>query len=47
MVLAAISHSTAKRFVDDPVSTLLGLDHQKLKDRANYFMRNRKKKPSK
>ena len=47
MVLAAVSHSTAKRFVDDPVSTLLGLDHQKLKDRANYLIRNRKKKPSK
>jgi len=47
MVLAAVNHSIAKRFVNDPVSTLLGLDHQKLKDRANYLMRNRKKKPSK
>jgi hypothetical protein len=46
MVPGAINHSTAKRFADDPVSTLLGLDHQKLQDRANYRMRDGKKGPS-
>jgi hypothetical protein len=45
MVLAAVNHSKAKRFVEDPVSTLLGLDHQKLRDRANYLMRDGKKDP--
>ena len=43
MVLTAVIHSTAKRFVDDPASTLLGLDRQNLQDRANYLMRDRKK----
>ena len=43
MVLAAVNRSTAKRFVHDPASTLLGLDHQKMRDRANYLMRDRKK----
>ena len=43
MVLANINHSTAKKFVDDPASTLLGLDHQKLQDRAHYLMRDWKK----
>jgi hypothetical protein len=47
MVLAAFNHSTAKRFVDDPASTLLGLDHQKLQDRADYLMRDWKKDPPK
>ena len=47
MVLAALNHSTAKRFVDDPVSTLLGLDHHKLQDRANYLMRDEKNDPHK
>ena len=47
MVLAALNHSTAKRFVDDRVSTLLGLDYQKLQDRANYRMRDGKKDPPK
>jgi hypothetical protein len=46
MVVAAVNHSTAKRFIDDPVSTLLGLD-QKLRDRANYLMRDGKKDPPK
>ena len=43
MVLAAVNRSTAKRFVDRPGSTLLGLDHQKLSDRANYLMKDGKK----
>lgn len=43
MVLAALNRSAAKRFVDDPASTLLGLDHQKMRDRANYLMRDWKK----
>jgi hypothetical protein len=47
MVLAAVNHSTAKRFVDDPVSTLLGLDHQELRDRVDYLMRDWKKDPPK
>jgi hypothetical protein len=46
MVVAAVNHSTAKRFIHDPVSTLLGLD-QKLRDRANYLMRDGKKDPPK
>lgn len=45
MVLAAVNHSTAKRFVDNPASTLLGLDHEKLQDRANYLIRDGKKDP--
>jgi hypothetical protein len=45
MVLAAANHSTAKRFVNDPASTLLGLDHQKLRGRTNYLMRDWKKDP--
>jgi hypothetical protein len=47
MVLAAVNQSTAKRFIDDPASTLLGLDHQKLGDRANYLMRDGKIDPPK
>jgi|SRR5215472_9589788 len=47
MGLASINHSTAKRFVDDPVSTLRGLDHRKFQERANYLMRNWKKNPPK
>jgi len=45
MVLAALNHSTAKRFVDDPASTLLTLDHQKIQHRANHLIRDRKKDP--
>ena len=45
MVLAAVNHSTAKRFVDDPASTLLGLDRQKLQDQANDRTRDGKKDP--
>jgi hypothetical protein len=44
MVLSAINHSTAKKFVDDPVSTLQGLDHEKIKKRADYFAKDLKRK---
>ena len=47
MVLAALNHSTAKRFVDDPASTLLTLDHQKMQHEANNFIRDRKTDPPK
>jgi hypothetical protein len=40
MVLTALNRSTAKRFVDDPESTLHGLDHAKIQERADYLMRN-------
>jgi len=47
MVFAAVNHSTAKRFLDDPVPTLLGLDDIKLQERADYLMRDVKKEPPK
>jgi hypothetical protein len=43
IVLAAINHSTAKRFADDPVSTLKGLDHKKIQERVDYMGRDLKK----
>jgi hypothetical protein len=46
MVLAAINRSTAKRFVDDPESTLRSLDHRKIEERANYRMRIVRKRRS-
>ena len=46
MVLAAVNRSTAKRFVENPASTLLGLDRNKVQERANY-MRDGKKDPPK
>jgi hypothetical protein len=47
MVVTAINRSTAKRFVDDPESTLRGLDHAKIQDQVNYLMRDLKKNPPK
>ena len=47
MVLTAINRSTAKRFVDDPESTLRSLDHAKIQDRLNYLMRDWEKNPPK
>ena len=35
MVLANVNRSTAKKFVDDPVSTLLGLNQQKMQEPMN------------
>ena len=46
MVLSAVNRSTAKRVVD-PASTLLGLDHQKMRDRTNYLIRDWKTGPPK
>jgi hypothetical protein len=45
MVLTNISHSTAKKFVDDPASTLQGLDQQKMQERTNYVAKHRKNNP--
>ena len=47
MVLANLNHSTAKQFVEDPVSTLQGLDQQKIQERANYLMKDLKNNPPK
>jgi len=47
MVLAAFNHSTAKRFVENPASTLLGLNREKIRERANYLMWDAKKEPPK
>jgi hypothetical protein len=45
MVLANINHSAAKKFVDDPASTLQGLDQQKMQERVNYIKKNLKNNP--
>jgi len=45
MVLANINHSTAKKFVDDPVSTLQGMDQQKMQERMNHIMKNQRNNP--
>jgi hypothetical protein len=45
MVFDAIKNSTAKNFVDDPVSTLQNLDHRKIQDKFEYLLRNPKTKP--
>ncbi len=37
MVLAAINNSTAKKFVHDPVSTLLNLDYGQIRKGIDYF----------
>jgi hypothetical protein len=41
IVLTAIANSTAKKFLDDPVSTLEGLDHKKFE----YFAKGNKIEP--
>ena len=46
MVLANTHHSTAKKFVDDPVSTLQGLDQQKVQKRMNHMTKNLKNNSS-
>jgi hypothetical protein len=38
-------HSTAKKFVDDPVSTLQDLDLQKMQEQINYITKNLKNNP--
>jgi hypothetical protein len=45
MVLMNINHSTAKKFVEDPISTLQGLDHKKIEERAKYLMKDPKDNP--
>jgi hypothetical protein len=45
MVLTAIARSTAKKFVDDPVSTLQSLDPTKIQKGFDYLMKD-KKEPS-
>jgi hypothetical protein len=46
MVLATIQHSTAKKFVDDPVATLLELGQPEMQKRFNYPMKDKGKHPS-
>jgi hypothetical protein len=47
MVLTAINDSTAKKFVDDPETTLLSLDQEKIQEQVEYLMRDWKKDPPK
>lgn len=47
MVLANINHSTAKKFVDDPVSTLKGLDQEKMRKRMDQIVKDLKNNPPK
>jgi hypothetical protein len=47
MVLTAINDSTAKRFVDDPETTLRNLDQKKMQEGFDYLMREWKKNPPK
>ena len=45
MVLAAFNHSVSRRFGENPVSTLLGLNLEKIRERANYLMQDARKEP--
>jgi hypothetical protein len=47
MVEATIIHSTAKRFVDDPVSTLQNLDQSKFRERLDSHLTKDSEKPPK
>jgi len=47
MVLTAIDGSTARRFIDDPESTLRSMDCKKIEEQANYLTRNWRKNPPK
>jgi hypothetical protein len=40
MLLAALNHSTAKKYIDDPVSTLRSLRQPEVQKRFNYPMKN-------
>lgn len=42
-VLAAVTRSVAKKFVDDPASTLQKLDQSNIQERVNYLTHNHKK----
>ena len=45
MVLATMQYSTAKKFVDDPVATLLKLGQPEMQKRFNYPMKDKGNKP--
>ena len=45
MVLATIQHSTAKKFVDDPVATLRKLGQPEMQKRFNYPMKDKANNP--
>ena len=45
MVLATIRHSTAKKFVDDPVATLRKLGQPEMQKRFNNRMKDQKNSP--
>ena len=45
MVLATIQHSTAKKFVDDPVATLRKLGQPEMQKRFNYPMKDKGNDP--
>ena len=47
MVLTAINDSIAKRFVDDPETTLRSLDQKKMQEGFDYLMRDWEKNPPK
>ena len=46
MVLATIQHSTAKKFVDDPVATLRKLGQPEMQKRFNYPIKDKGNNPS-
>ena len=41
MVLTTIQHSTAKKFVDDPIATLRKLGQPEIQKRFNYPMKDK------
>ncbi len=47
MVLTAIDDSTAKKFVDDPETTLRSLDQKKMQEGFDYLKRDWKRNPPK
>ena len=47
MLLANIHQSTAKKFVEDPISTLKGLDLKKIRERSDYISKKIEDEPPK
>ena len=45
MVLAAIHHSTAKKYIDDPVATLRSLGQPEVQERLNKPLRDKRAEP--
>jgi hypothetical protein len=45
MALATIQHSTARKFVDDPVATLRKLGQPDKQNRFNYLMKDEESNP--